>query len=368
MSPEIAKRKWMHVRDLFEAAVELPADERRGFLARECGEDTDTRSEVEALLAANDSAVDLPSDADQARKQEVPEITPEVLGYRIVRRLAEGGSSRVYEATSIENGMTVALKVINSGASGSSLQRFRQECRVMARLDHPGIVRLYETGHTREGLVYLTMEFVRGLCIDKWADAKASDVGERVMLILQVLDALSHAHGAGVIHRDLKPHNILVDEGGRVRLVDFGVARLTREDGHRTGFHTETGNLVGTFSYMSPEQADGKAGRVGPATDVYQCAVVLYELLSGRLPYDLENRNAMAVLKAILFDRRVPITDIRPELAGPIANAIMRALSPDPLDRPQTAEQFAQELRKAICHGIIQDRDGAPGNEQAMKR
>ena len=348
MSPEVAKKKWLHVRDLFDVAVELPVEERGAFLVRECGEDTDTRAEVESLLAANDSAMDLPADREVERKCDVPERLPEILGYRIERRLADGGSSRVYEATSVENGMTVALKVINSGASGSSLQRFRQECRVMARLDHPGIVRLYETGHTQDGHVYLTMEFVRGQCIDKWADAHGCNATERIRLVLQVLEALSHAHGAGVIHRDLKPQNILVDEDGNARLVDFGVARLTREDGHRTGFHTETGNLVGTFSYMSPEQADGKSGRVGPPTDVYQTAVVLYELLTGRLPYDLENRNAMAVLKAVLFDRRVPISEVRPELAGALEECIMRALSTDPADRPQTVAQFAEQLRKAM--------------------
>jgi serine/threonine protein kinase len=348
MSPEVAKKKWMHVRDLFDVVAELPLEERGAFLLRECGEDTDTRAEIESLLAANDSAMDLPADREVAHRSDVPERLPEILGYRIERRLADGGSSRVYEATSVENGMTVALKVINSGASGSSLQRFRQECRVMARLDHPGIVRLYETGHTQDGHVYLTMEFVRGQCIDKWADAHGCNATERIRLVLQVLEALSHAHGAGVIHRDLKPQNILVDEDGNARLVDFGVARLTREDGHRTGFHTETGNLVGTFSYMSPEQADGKSGRVEPPTDVYQVAVVLYELLTGKLPYDLENRNAMAVLKAVLFDRRVPISEVRPELAGALEECIMRALSTDPLDRPQTVAQFAKDLRTAM--------------------
>jgi serine/threonine-protein kinase len=99
---------------------------------------------------------------------------------------------------------------------------------------------------------------------------------------------------------------------------------------------------------MSPEQADGKSGRVGPPTDVYQTAVVLYELLTGRLPYDLENRNAMAVLKAVLFDRRVPISEVRPELAGALEECIMRALSTDPADRPQTVAQFAEQLRKAM--------------------
>lgn len=349
MSPEVAKMRWNSVRGLFDAAVEMPAEERFAFLARECGEDTDTRAEVESLLAASEGAIELPADRDASKSEAgASQAMPEVLGYRVTRRLAEGGSSRVYEAVSVENGMTVALKLINSGAGASAMQRFRQECRVMARLDHEGIVRLFESGHTQDGQVYLAMEMVHGQCIDEWAASHGSSIAERVDLVLQVLDALSHAHGAGVIHRDLKPRNILVDDDGRVRLVDFGVARLVRDDGNRTGFHTETGSLVGTFVYMSPEQADGKSGRVSPATDVYQCAVVLYELLAGRLPYELESRSTMAVLKAVLFDPRVPLSDVRPELGGALDECIMRALSRDPADRPQTAAQFARELRKAL--------------------
>jgi serine/threonine-protein kinase len=166
--------------------------------------------------------------------------------------------------------------------------------------------------------------------------------------MIEVLGALAHAHAAGVVHRDIKPHNILVEDSGRVRLVDFGVARLHRDDGQRTGFHTETGNLVGTFAYMSPEQADGKSGRIGPATDVYQCAMVLYELLTGRLPYELEDRGAMALLKAILFDRRVPASDANPLLDGCLAAVIDRALSQDPADRPQSAKLFADQLSAAV--------------------
>jgi len=340
--------RWTAVRRIFDAAVELPREHRNEFLASS-RLDHDTRDEVWMLLEASDSAMDLPADRAPTPASTVPERMPEVLGYRLVRRLAHGGSSRVFEAESLENGRALAVKVINSCASPSGLHRFRQECRVLSRLRHPGIVQLFETGHTPDGHVYLAMEFIHGRCIDAWASAESASIAQRTRAVIEVLDALAHAHEAGVVHRDIKPHNILVEDSGRVRLVDFGVARLHRDDGQRTGFHTETGNLVGTFAYMSPEQADGKSGRVGPATDVYQCAVVLYELLTGRLPYEIEDRGAMALLKAILFDRHVPPSEANPQLDERLAEALDRALARDPAERPQSATLFADQLAAAIA-------------------
>ena len=339
---------WIRVRRLFESAVELPAVQRDAFLAEACGEDEDVRREVIALLDADESAADLPVDRAAPEADRAPENVPEVVGFRLQRRLGAGGTSRVFEATCIENGQRVALKVIHAGSSSQAMLRFRQESRVLARLSHPGIVRLHETGHTVDGQVYLAMDYIDGQTIERWCrDAQAGDA-ERARLMAQVLDALHHAHAAGIIHRDLKPHNILVDADARVRLVDFGVARLHRDGGDRTGFRTETGNLVGTFAYMSPEQADGKAGRVGPTTDVYQCALVLYELLCGALPYEVEDRGAMSLLKAVLFERRVRLSERRPELAGALDDLLHRALDVDPSKRPQSAAEFAQSLRDLL--------------------
>ena len=343
-----ASERWVTVRRLFEAAVELPVEQREAFLSVACGNDDGTRSEVVALLAADESAVDLPIDREVSRGCEgAAERLPEVVGFRIDRRLGAGGTSRVYEATCWENGRRVALKVMNVGASSQALLRFRQESRILSRLRHPGIVSLHESGHTVDGQVYLSMDFVEGDTIDRWCDRQRTPEADRVELAVQVLDALAHAHAAGVIHRDIKPHNILVGTDGRTRLVDFGVARLHREDGNRTGFRTETGNLVGTFAYMSPEQADGKSSRVGPATDVYQVALVLYELLAGQLPYEIEDRGAMALLKAVLFESRVRLSDRRPELAGPLDDALHAALDVDPLRRPASALAFAEMLAAA---------------------
>lgn len=343
----LAPERWIAVRRLFEAAVDLPREQRLAFLDTACA-DEGTRCEVLELLAADESAVDLPVDREPAAANEgVAERFPEVLGFRIDRRLGAGGTSRVYAATCAENGARVALKVMNVGSNAQALQRFRQESRILSRLRHPGIVQLHESGHTVDGQVYLAMDFVDGTTVDHWCrDGRADDL-TKVRLCIEVLGSLSHAHAAGVVHRDIKPHNILVDCGGRTRLVDFGVARLHRDDGNRTGFRTETGNLVGTFAYMSPEQADGKASRIGPATDVYQVALVLFELLTGRLPYDIDDRGAMALLKAVLFERRVRLGEVREELAGPLDELLHAALDVDPSRRPQSAGEFAELLERA---------------------
>ena len=346
----LAPERWVAVRRLFEAAVDLPHEQRLAFLDTACA-DEGTRSEVLELLAADESAVDLPVDRDPAAANEgVAERFPQVLGFRIDRRLGAGGTSRVYEATCAENGARVALKVMNLGSNAQALQRFRQESRILSRLRHPGIVQLHESGHTVDGQVYLAMDFVDGSTVDHWCRDARSDDRTKVRLCVEVLGALSHAHSVGVVHRDIKPHNILVDSGGRTRLVDFGVARLHRDDGNRTGFRTETGNLVGTFAYMSPEQADGKASRIGPATDVYQVALVLFELLTGRLPYDIDDRGAMALLKAVLFERRVRLSEVREELSGQLDEVLHAALDVDPARRPQTAGEFAELLERAAQH------------------
>lgn len=348
----LSPNRCAHVRNLFESALELPRASRTAFLFHQCPNDHETREEVLALLAADDTAVDVPAEnfLAAAAAEEVPETRfPEIAGFAIEAQLGSGGSSRVYRAVCLENGATVALKVIHSGANRQGMQRFRQECRVLAKLNHPRIVGLHETGHTSDGNVYLAMDFVHGVCIDRWVKERNPSASERVQLILQVLDALAHAHEFGVTHRDIKPHNILVDEHGQIRLLDFGVARLAREDGNRTGFHTETGNIVGTFAYMSPEQADGKSSRIGPATDVYQSALVLFELLTGRLPYEVEDRGAMALLKAVLFERRLTLSEVCPALSGPLEVAIDGALHADPSMRPQTVVEFAEQLRLALA-------------------
>ena len=341
---------WAKVRRLFEEGIDVPSDGRAAFVGSQ-PLTADERDALCALLDADETATELPADRARRAREEsgADEPMPEVLGFRLLRRIARGALSEVFEADSVETGRRCALKLIDADATRSTIERFRQECRVLARLDHPGIARLDETGRTPDGRTYLAMEFVEGACLDEWRRASSPDVRESVRIACEVLDALSHAHAAGVVHRDLKPRNILVDRAGRARLVDFGVARLARLDGRRTGFRTATGHIVGTFTYMSPEQADGKPERIGPATDVYQTAVVLYELLSGALPYEADDRSAMALLRAILLDPRVSLAVRAPTVPPRLARVVDGALAREMRDRPQTAAQFAERLRAAVA-------------------
>jgi serine/threonine protein kinase len=333
------------IRELFDQVADLPAADRLRVLSA-CCPDPVTRSEVLALLRADDASPGSVPSAILTPRHHAGDRRPTIPGHDVLRQLAEGGSSRVYEATCLDTGNRVAIKVIGDDASSSSIERFRQECRVLARLDHPAIVRLHETGTTPSGQVYLVMEFIEGSCIDAWSREEGRTDEQRIDAVLQILAALQHAHAAGVVHRDLKPQNILVNRMGFVRLVDFGVARLT-SDGHRTGVHTQTGNLVGTFAYMSPEQADGCPDRIGPATDLYQVAVVLFELLTGRLPYAITARSTTALLKAVLFDARLPLCEVAPRCPKALEAFLARALSIDPSQRPASAESFANELMAA---------------------
>jgi len=334
------------VRSLFDAALDLAEDDREAWLKRVCS-DPLLVQEVLGLLAADANTDGLTAAGAVLphvnHEDHVADRLPAIRGFHVESKLAQGGTARVFKGLSEETGLTVAIKVIGEGASRASLERFRQECRVLVRLNHSGIVRLHETGVTLDGDTYLVMDFVDGITIDKWARQADRTTAECVDAAMQVLDALAHSHDCGVIHRDLKPHNILVDAAGNTRLVDFGVARLTK-DGRRTGFHTETGNLVGTFAYMSPEQADGTSDQITPGTDLYQLAVVLYEMMSGTLPYSIRSTGAMALLKAILFDSRVPLAVAMPGIDERLAQILDAALSLDATKRPASARAFANLL------------------------
>ena len=219
---------------------------------------------------------------------------PATIGrYRIVRLIGEGGMGAVYEAEQDQPRRTVALKVIKPGlASPELLRRFAQEAQVLGRLQHPGIAQIYEAGTADTGFgsqPYFAMEFIRGAALRDYADSRHLGLRERLELMVRICEAVQHAHQRGVIHRDLKPGNIIVDEAGQPKVLDFGVARVTDSDTQAT-LQTDVGQLVGTLNYMSPEQVLADPLDIDTRSDVYALGVILYELLSGRLPYQISKR------------------------------------------------------------------------------
>ena len=327
----------------------MSGEQRKTFLDFACP-DAGIRTEVEGLLEGDMISKDMVMPADAAAiAVEHEEPLPEISGYTIDSVLGSGGAGSVYSATNSSTGRRVAIKMVRSHGAGSQvLQRFRQECRALSRLSHSGIVQVVETGSVN-GNTYLVMEFISGMSLDMWTKANSPTPARSIVLIQEILAALAHAHDAGVIHRDIKPHNVMVTADGRIKLVDFGVARLTNEEGRRTGFRTETGHLVGTFAYMSPEQTDGRSDRIGVTSDVYQVALLLYEMLAGRLPYEADGKSAAGLLKAVLMDERVRLEEVRPELAGPISDLLSQALSIAPSARPQTVRAFDEALDTVLA-------------------
>ncbi|MEK6806447.1 MAG: serine/threonine-protein kinase [Pseudomonadota bacterium] len=278
----------------------------------------------------NDSLLDLPADA------------PQTLGpYRLLRVLGEGGSGRVYLATQSGTERTVALKVLRSSLYSAEAQsRFKREVDFLAALEHPGVARLYDAGQVQTAagpLSYIAMEYVRGANLV--THTQSLDLRTRIALLAEVCNAVHYCQGRGVIHRDLKPGNILVDAEGRPRIVDFGVGALATAD-EQTQL-TAMGQVVGTIAYMSPEQLMGN-GRPDPRWDVYSLGVIAYLLVSGQLPYPelAGNTSALAAMQALRRQRPAPLK------RGDLETVVMKAMSTDPASRYADAGQFGGDLER----------------------
>jgi serine/threonine-protein kinase len=275
--------------------------------------------------------------------------SPAIAGAHLESRIADGGTGTVYRAR-FRDGTMAAIKVADSaGRRHASRARFVRERALLDRLDHPGIVRALDDGNTADGCPWIATELVDGVRIDTACTRRAAGDGACIQLVMQVLDALDHAHSNGVVHRDVKPSNVLVGEDGVATLIDFGAARELDRPDMPPSDATETGSIVGTLAWISPEQADPSIGAIGPAVDVYQSALLLYRLLTGEMPYPGQPTHPAAVLRAALAGERVPAHERRPDLAGPLSPLLARALDRDPARRPPTAREFCMELMEACC-------------------
>jgi serine/threonine-protein kinase len=289
--------RWERIQSLFHGAADLPAPERRAFLEARGGDDPTLVAEVLAMLE-EDARLGSVLDRGVARvaKRMLDEPIPRALReqrfgpYRIRRVLGEGGMGVVYLAEREDLQSVAALKILRDASlSPSRRDRFAAEQRTLAQLHHPAIAQLYDADTLPDGTPWFVMEYVEGVPLTEYCRARQTSLRGRLILFRGVCEAVQHAHRQAVIHRDIKPSNLLVKDDGTVKLLDFGIAKQL-ESLDQAAEQTRTGLRLMTPAYAAPEQIRG--GRVGTYTDVYALGVVLYELLAGRLPFEVGNRSA----------------------------------------------------------------------------
>src|SRR4051812_27118925 len=258
--------------------------------------------------------------------------------YSIISRLGSGGMADVYCAQDLQLGRKVALKLLyrRFAEDEQFVERFKREASAAAGLQHPHVVGVYDRGEY-DGTYYIAMEYLEGRSLKQIVQEEGPLDPERAIdVVVQILRASRFAHQRGVIHRDIKPHNVIVDDEGRVKVTDFGIARAGASD------MTETGAIMGTAAYLSPEQAQGHA--VSAASDMYSIGIVLYEMLTARLPFEAESAVTIALKQ--VNDQPVPPRALNPEISPELEDVVLQALQKDPTHRFADADAFIAALEE----------------------
>ncbi len=356
MKKKLTENRWQKIKDILAEALELDGVQRQEFLDEACGSDRQLREEAESLIEAyyNPGLVDLSvgnvADSAFAEYGTLNHKGRKIGHYEILEELGYGGMANVYLAKRADGQFDhkVALKLLRTGIrTDSQIRRFLAERQILASLNHEHIARLLDGGITETGQPYYVMEYIEGRQIDIYCNQHDLSLPERLALFQDVCDAVQYAHKKLIVHRDLKPSNILVTHGGKVKLLDFGIAKSLKPSGsvHFDGEnHTQPGILPLTPSYASPEQIRGDL--VTTASDIYQLGVVLYELVCGHLPYDIDGKSPAEIEKTICEKApERPGKDIR----GDLVAIILKALHKEPDRRYNSAEEFAKDIRNFLA-------------------
>ncbi|MGK0519441.1 MAG: WD40 repeat protein [Planctomycetota bacterium] len=374
------RERYARIHEILSSVEELTGEERNQQLAAQCGDDPALRKQIEKLLeaGADGATKDLFSDGSMARSRQAIEravdgavenelgdatstwLPDHIGGYDIVRQIGQGGMGIVYEAMQQFPRRSVAIKLLHPiHATANRLRRFRREAELLGRLQHPGIAQIfaastYDIG--RGPQPFFAMELVVGVDIRTYCERNGLGHRARIALLATVADAVQYAHDRGVIHRDLKPDNVLVNEFGQPRILDFGVARTTDGTVSASTLLTEQGQLIGTLAYMAPEQLHQSGDALTEQVDVYGLGVLGFELLTNRLPRNVDGLPTAEAMKRLTDTdvERAGIVD--PSLAGDVETMLGKALESSLDRRYASAADFASDLRRFLGSQPIQAR------------
>jgi len=372
----VTREEWRRIKAVAAGALEQPDDARGAYLAATCGDDRDLREQVESLLASAAEASPLfetPSlllagaraIVETLARFESSRVGEQIGAYRVVRELGGGGMGAAYLAVRADQTYerTVAIKVLKRGMDTEAvLRRFRHERQILAGLDHPNIARLLDGGTTADGLPYFVMEYAEGVPIDRYCDERQLSIRERITVFCKVCDAVRHAHAHRVIHRDLKPGNILVTADGEPKLLDFGISKVLAADPLESTESTAFSRAM-TPQYASPEQMRGAP--VTSASDVYSLGLLLYELLTGRRAYSLDGLTLQEIDRIVSTQEPLRPSTHRRELAGDLDNIALMALRKEPARRYATVDDLSDDLLRHLDGRPVRARSDEVGYRAA---